>query len=58
MIALLRRAEGATLNELMAITGWQKHSIRGFISGTLKKKLKHSIESAKRDHDHVYRIQQ
>jgi Protein of unknown function (DUF3489) len=45
IIRPLERAKGATLNELMAVTGWQAHSVRGFISGTLGKKLKMKIDS-------------
>ncbi len=45
IIRLLERAKGATLNELMAATGWQAHSVRGFISGTLGKKLEMKIDS-------------
>lgn len=47
---LLGRRSGAALSELMAATGWQAHSIRGFLSGTVKKKLGHSIMTS-RDHD-------
>ena len=36
---LLVAAKGATIDELAAATGWQVHSLRGFMSGTLKKKL-------------------
>ena len=45
IIRLLERAKGATLEELMEATGWQAHSVRGFISGTLGKKLKMKIDS-------------
>jgi hypothetical protein len=38
-LELLRQAEGASLQELMSATGWQAHSIRGFLSGTVKKRL-------------------
>lgn len=39
IIKLLRRKKGATINELVNATGWQTHSVRGHISGTIKKKL-------------------
>jgi len=47
ILELLKRPGGATLQELMAATEWQPHSIRGFISGTLGKKMGLSVESAK-----------
>src|SRR5450631_4280405 len=37
VLELLKRPDGATLQELMKATGWQAHSLRGFISGTLGK---------------------
>ena len=39
MIELLKRPEGATVEQIAEVTGWQKHTIRGAISGALKKKL-------------------
>ena len=39
VLELLRRPNGATLSELMEATGWQAHSVRGFLSGTLRKKM-------------------
>jgi len=44
VISLLRREGGATLADLMHATGWQAHSVRGFISGTLRKKLGLTVE--------------
>lgn len=39
MIDLLKRPKGASIADLMEATGWQAHSVRGAISGSLKKKL-------------------
>lgn len=47
---LLERKTGAALSELMAATSWQAHSVRGFVSGTVRKKLGHSIITS-RDND-------
>src|SRR5437763_2730863 len=47
VLQLLRRPEGAALEELMAATEWQAHSVRGFLSGTLRKEMGLTIESAK-----------
>jgi hypothetical protein len=53
---LLRNAKGATLDDLMFATGWQAHSIRGAISGALKKKHGLAITSEKTAKGRVYRI--
>lgn len=47
VLELLKREGGATLQELMSATGWQKHSIRGFLSGTIGKKMGLTVLSAK-----------
>jgi len=47
VVKLLRRPNGASMAELGKITGWQDHSIRGFLSGTLKKRLGLEVESFK-----------
>ena len=56
VIALLQQPEGATLKAIVRATGWQTHSVRGFISGQLKKKLGLKVRSSKRDGDRVYSI--
>jgi hypothetical protein len=45
MIELLKRPEGATVEQIAEATGWQKHTIRGAISGALKKKLGLTVEA-------------
>ena len=49
VLDMLKRPEGATLADIMSATLWQAHSVRGFISGSLGKKMGLKIESAKRD---------
>jgi hypothetical protein len=57
IIDLLKRPNGATLAEIMKATNWQAHSVRGFISGSLAKKMGLPVESAKReDGERVYSI--
>ena len=56
VIDLFRRAEGATVAEVMTATGWQPHTVRGIVSGTLKKKLGLTVVSAKEERGRVYRI--
>lgn len=47
VIALLRRANGASVEEMMAATDWQAHSVRGFLSGALKRRLQLEVVSEK-----------
>ncbi|HPT25162.1 MAG TPA: DUF3489 domain-containing protein [Bryobacteraceae bacterium] len=57
VLGLLRRPEGATLPDIQAATGWQAHSVRGFISGAITKKMGLTVESAKREDGlRTYRI--
>jgi hypothetical protein len=56
VIAMLGRPEGATVDEVASATGWQRHTVRGVFSGTLKKKLGLTIASAKEERGRVYRI--
>ncbi len=45
VIKLLRRKNGATIADLQKATGWQAHSVRGFLSGTLKKRMRLAVTS-------------
>ncbi len=57
MIDLLKRKKGATIEEMAAKTGWQAHSVRGAISGVLKKKLGLAVTSERaRGGSRIYRI--
>ena len=52
LIAMLRAPAGGTIEQLTELTGWQPHSVRGTISGTLRKRLKLNVTCVA----HVYRI--
>ncbi len=56
IVALLRQPGGATLDVLVKATGWQKHSVRGFLAGTVRKKLKLPLLSEKIDGIRTYRV--
>ncbi|MDB5480489.1 MAG: hypothetical protein JWO83_1542 [Caulobacteraceae bacterium] len=58
LLILLRRPQGARLEELMAATGWQAHSVRGAMSGAIKKKLGIAVISQKTDAGRVYRVEE
>jgi Protein of unknown function (DUF3489) len=56
VIAMLRRPEGVTVHEVASVTGWQRHTVRGVFSGTVKKKLGLTLASAEEERGRVYRI--
>src|SRR5438046_9143273 len=56
LLKLLRQEKGTTLDALVKSSGWQKHSIRGFLAGTVRKKLKLPLISEKIDGVRIYRI--
>jgi Protein of unknown function (DUF3489) len=56
ILALLRQPSGATLQSITKATGWQAHSVRGFISGHLVKKMGLRVKSFRRDGERVYAI--
>jgi len=55
ILALLQRPEGATLPAMQEATGWQAHSVRGAMAGSIKKKLGFEISSEKTEQGRVYR---
>ena len=56
VLALLRGPNGATIATVMRTTGWQPHTVRGFLAAVVRKKLGLRLESEKRDGVRVYRI--
>ncbi|MFD0916844.1 DUF3489 domain-containing protein [Pseudahrensia aquimaris] len=57
VLALLQREGGATLAEMQGVTDWQAHSVRGFLSGTIYKKLGFEVSSIKSDDgERIYRV--
>ena len=56
IIALLRKPEGTTLEDMIKVTDWQPHSVRGALSGAIKKKMKLDVTSEVTDGVRRYRI--
>jgi len=56
LVALLRSNPGATMAQMIALTGWQPHTVRGMISGSLRKRLGLDVQQRPIDGVRVYRI--
>lgn len=56
VLALLSSPGGTTIAAMMKTTGWQQHSVRGFLAGVVRKRLKLKLNSKKSDGTRVYRI--
>ena len=56
VIAMLRSSTGATIAAMMEATGWQQHSVRGFLAGVVRKRLKLKLGSKKVAGSRVYQI--
>ena len=56
VITMLRSPNGATIAAMIKATGWQQHSVRGFLAGIVRNKLKLNLDSKKIDGSRIYSI--
>ena len=56
VIAMLQSPAGTTIAAMMKATGWQQYSVRGFLAGVVRKRLKLNLSSKKVDGNQVYQI--
>jgi Protein of unknown function (DUF3489) len=56
VLGMLRQPKGATIAAIMNATGWQKHSVRGFLAGVVRKRLKLKLGSQTVDGNRVYQV--
>jgi len=56
VLAMLQSPAGATITAIMKATGWQSHSVRGFLAGVVRKRLKLKLVSKKVDDQRVYQV--
>jgi hypothetical protein len=56
IVAMLQTPAGATIAAIVTATGWQQHSVRGFLAGVVRKKLGLNLVSERGDKGRIYRI--
>jgi len=56
VIAMLKSPVGTTIDAMMKATGWQQHSVRGFLAGVVRKRLKLKLGSKKVDGKRIYKV--
>jgi hypothetical protein len=56
VLAMLSRPTGTTVTAIMEATGWQAHSVRGFLAGVVRRKLALTLQSEKTDGERFYRV--
>jgi Protein of unknown function (DUF3489) len=56
VIAMLQSPTGATIASIMKATGWQQHSVRGFLAGVVRRRLKLTLASKKINGNRIYQI--
>ena len=56
VIAMLQSPTGTTIDAIMKATGWQQHSVRGFLAGVVRKRLKLKLTSKKINGNRIYQI--
>lgn len=56
VVMMLQSPQGATIDAMMKATGWQQHSVRGFLAGIIRKRMKLTLKSEKTDGKRIYRV--